>query len=897
MIRILAWIICLCFSSTLLANNIDIQLVQQSNLTSEPGKVNNFSIAIINNGTNPTQLLPKLDVPDGWKVITDNSVIRLKAGEKRIKLFSFIIPAKALAGDYVITYRLVNTQLLTDELTRDFDFKVKATNKIGVVALTAPNTVMAGAKLTGEFLVKNSSNQPQKIQLSSDNGKVIGETNITLAPFANQRIMVETTTFVETRKESRVSIDLNAAIKGIDFNRTGYLHTRLLPSYDYEEDDTRKLPGYASLNLLHRQFSDGRTGQGWQGELYLNGTIDEQKQKEVTLSLRGPNQQESTELTLYDEYYASYRTKDFAVTVGDNNYALSPLTEYSRNGRGIKGEGYFGTTTVGTFYVKPRFFSDLNGEIGAYVQNEFNPKSTIRFNYLHKIGTDLAANSSIMSIFGQFNPFKNTLVETELASNNSGEGAYIKVQSRFYKRFRFNGNLTYASSNFTGYFQNTLNYFGHLNYRLTNNIDVVTGVFQDDRNAALDTIFQAAPLIDRRHVGLRIKLGRKTQFQVNLRQSELEDRLPQKQFFRKENLVTGGVNYSGHHFNFGLIGAFGKSKNFLQTSETGAQDIARLFVDLGVKTDNFSFKLFGQYYSENNLQIVDQKQFLWGGSITGNIKKKTRIQLRYQNDFEIDEYYKNRNALDFFVTQQIKKNHQFIFNARQTIRRNTLAQKDLTLSAKYVYNFGIRLEEKPAKGNVYGHIQRKNNRSPKGVLVFLNGKTAVVDADGNFQFKNMKPGKYPVMLDPSTLDLHEILTDASLPMVEVLPDSDQEIQLELIQSGAIQGGIEFKKAAKASAQLMSLKSVGNLMLEITNGEETRRTFTDDSGQFKFGDLRPDTWQVKVLKSGIDKNLSLTQTNFTIKIEEGQQVTLPIIIQKKNRNIQFKKLIQLSDDDG
>lgn len=872
-------------------------MVQQANLTSEPGKVNNFSIALINHGTNATQLLPQLDVPEGWKVITDKSVIRLKAGEKHIKIFSFIIPAKALAGDYEISYRLTNVQQLKEEFSDHFIFTVNATNIISVVSLTAPTIVMAGHKLTGEFLVKNSSNQTQKIQLGSNNGKIVGETTISLAPFTSQKVLVQTNTFAETRKESRINIDLNAAIKGVAFNRTGYLPTKILPSIDYEEEDTRKLPGYASLNLLHRQFSDGRIGQAWQGELYLHGAIDEKKEKEITLSLRGPNQQETSELTLYDEYYATYRTKDFSVTLGDNNYALSPLTEFSRNGRGVKGEGYFGTATAGAFYVNPRFFSDLNGEIGAFVQNKFNAKSSIQFNYLHKISANLEGNSSIISLFGQFKPIKNTLIETELASNNSGEGAYVKIQSRFFKGLSFNGNFTYASPNFTGYFQNTLNFFAHLNYRLTKNVNVVAGIFQDDRNTALDSIFQAAPLIDRRHVGIRVKLSRSTQFQVNLRQNEIEDRLPQKQFFRKENLIAGGINHSSRLFDFGLIGEFGKSHNFLQTNETNAQNISRVFADIGVKISNVSFKLFGQYYNENNLQLSDQKQLLWGGSITGNIKKKTRMQLRYQNDFVVDEYYRNRNALDFFLIQSIKKKHQLILNARQTIRRNTLDQKDFTVSAKYVYNFGIRLEEKPATGNVYGHIQRKNGRPTKNILVFINGKTTVTDAEGNFQFKNMKPGKYPIMLDPATLDLHEILADSALPIVEVLPETNQEIQLELIQSGAVIGDIEFKKSTKSSAQLMSLKSVGNLMLEITNGEETRRTFTDDSGQFKFGDLRPGTWQIEVLKSHIDKNLSLVQTNFTIKIVEGQLVDVPIIVQKKKRNIQFKKLIQLSDDDG
>jgi len=896
MIRYWLLFISTVFTLPILGNNIEVILVQQSNLISAPGKVNNFSILLKNNGTNPTELNLQLDMPTDWKVISNQKSIKLDSKEKSVKILSFVVPTNALAGSYEITYRLINKAHQKEEATKKFTFQVDETNKLEVIPLNAPRTVIAGAKLTASFLVKNTSNQNQTILLSTEDAKIIGSPTIKLAAFTSHKLDVETTTSPDIRKEGRLSLQLTATLESSRLMRTGFLHTQLIPSIDYGADNTLKLPGFASINLLHRQYGDGRVGQGWQGELFLQGAIDKTDKKEITLSLRGPNQQDATELTLQDEYYASYQSEKIKTTIGDNNFALSTLTEFSRNGRGVEMEAYFGKATIGGFYVRPRFFSAVKAETGFFIENEFNKKALLRFNYLHKNQLGHQGTASIMSFSGVFNPLQNTLLEAEMAAGNSGESAYLNLQSTYFKRVRINGNLIYASPKFTGYFQNTFNFSGNVSYKLNKKIDLVAGIFQDKRNAALDTLLLAAPFSDRRHVGFRLKLGANTQFQFNLRQNEVEDQLPQKQFFQKERLLFLGINQNIRRFSFGLSSEYGVAHNFLQSIETDAQKVFRVYTDLGWKIGDFSLTAFGQYFNKNSWQITSQKQFLWGTAVSGVIKKNTRFEIRYQNDFEVATYYKNRNAFDLSIAQTIRKKSQLILNARQTIRRNTLNHKDFALSAKYVYNFGIRLEEKPKTGNIYGFLKRSNGKSTKGVIVYLNGRTAVTNSEGQFKFKSVPPGQYPLMIDPSTMDLHEILADNALPTIVVLPETDQEVHLKLIQSGAILGALEFKRT-QPRAQIISLEAVGSILLQISNGTETRRTFTDEKGQYQFGDLKPGEWKLEVLSKGLNKKYKIAKSTYTVRIEEGQKTNLPILIQDKKRNIQFKRLINLSDDDG
>ena len=828
----------------LMSNDIDIRLVNQSKLASEPGKVNNFLIAITNQGTKPAVLVPELSVPESWKVITDFRIIKLKPGQKTNKLISFIIPPKAVAGQYEIIYTLKDIHQVDKTNQGKFIFEVETTNKLEVIALEASSTAMAGKKIIGKFLVNNLSNQSQTIQLSTEKSIIIGGATIKLAPFSSRLIEVNTRTIAELRRESRWSFFLKAIIVGTEVSEIAFLHTQVIPTIDFQEDNRRKLPGFFSLNYLSREFSDGDKANGFQGELFLQGAIDKNEEKEITLSLRGPNQSDQSDLTLYDEYYATYKSHNLEVTIGDNNYSLSPLTEFSRNGRGMEASIDFEEVAIGAFYINPRFYPDLKRETGVYFQRKLNENNAVTFNYLIKEFSDIdKGTATLLSLSGRFAPMKNTTVEAEIASGNKGQAGYFNIRSKISNRLQFNTNIIYASPEFEGYFNNTLNIFGNLNYRLHKKVDVFAAVYRDDRNSALDTLLQTAPFTNRRQIGIRYKLDATSRFEITARQNEIEDRLPDKQFNRAEKLLTAQFNKDFYRFSFSLQSEYGQSRNFLQSTETDLQTVFRSYFDVNMKLGSFMLKGFGQYYNQSSLHLPEQKQLIWGVGIDGNIRSNTRFSLRYQNDFAIEEYYKNRNTFDFSFVQTIKKHHQIGLEVRQTLQRNTLGSKDKAVSLKYTWDFGIPLEKQAPKGYVYGQIERINDKPAKGIILFLNGKTAVTDENGKFRFKSMPLGKYPLLIDQSTLNLHEITKKETLPIVEILSETDQYVHLELVQSGTIHGAIEIKNNFPRT-RLISYKNISNLLIEIKNGKEIRRTFTDDKGKFSFKDLRPGNWKYR-----------------------------------------------------
>ena len=120
------------------------------------------------------------------------------------------------------------------------------------------------------------------------------------------------------------------------------------------------------------------------------------------------------------------------------------------------------------------------------------------------------------------------------------------------------------------------------------------------------------------------------------------------------------------------------------------------------------------------------------------------------------------------------------------------------MSIKYTWNFNIPLEKPTPKGSILGYIYRNGNEPAKGIPLYLNGKTAISDDNGQFKFKGLAPGIHPILVDKLKLELHELPLEESPIMVEVSPDLEQRIDIELVKTGAIIRGNFFEQTTACS---------------------------------------------------------------------------------------------------
>ena len=306
--------------------------------------------------------------------------------------------------------------------------------------------------------------------------------------------------------------------------------------------------------------------------------------------------------------------------------------------------------------------------------------------------------------------------------------------------------------------------------------------------------------------------------------------------------------------------------------------------------------MFGNYINKSSLLYEGQKQLIYGGGINTRITPLSHLSIRYQNSYALEEYYRNRNTFNLSFTQHFLQSHQLSFNFRQTLIRNTIENKNLFMSIKYKWNFNIPLEKRNPKGGILGYIYRNGNEPAKGIPLYLNGKTAISDDNGQFKFKGLNPGIYPVLVDKSKLDLHELPMEESPIMVAISPDLEQRINIELVKTGQLLGEISLTNP-KLAPLLINQISLNNYFVQVQKGREIRRTITNESGQFNFKDLRPGKWTLTILNPANNKNIVLEKTFFQIEIKGEEIAPVFVVAKKKQRKIRFKKIMNFSDDDG
>ncbi|HET6762984.1 MAG TPA: NEW3 domain-containing protein, partial [Longimicrobiaceae bacterium] len=111
--------------------------------------------------TAPVQVLPRVGLPAGWRLLTPEAEWSLAPGAAETRILSIVVPASTAAGAYTVSYA-AGTGGRDSVLVR-----VAARRRVDVSAGDAPRFAMAGAGYAAAFVVRNAGNAPQRVQLAA----------------------------------------------------------------------------------------------------------------------------------------------------------------------------------------------------------------------------------------------------------------------------------------------------------------------------------------------------------------------------------------------------------------------------------------------------------------------------------------------------------------------------------------------------------------------------------------------------------------------------------------------------------------------------------------------------------------------------------------------------------
>ncbi|GAB3420070.1 hypothetical protein GCM10027516_16180 [Niabella aquatica] len=862
-----------------------------------PGSISLISFKIENNS--PYNKL--YDIVASTSVSTITPVIKqnqlnIAARDTALYIVPIRIAPETLQGSYKIALHITDKDE-GSSFTKSSDIAVARLKKIALTAIESPEYVRAGKPISSSFQLKNNGNTTEHLILESNSNITDTEDSITLQPGASKIITVTKNTDPNLGKNEMFNLTLSAySISEPHKKWQAYSATHIISAKPLENDIYYRFPVSVSVSYVGMQ-NRGTYNGGFQGEIYGSGSLGQQNKDWLTFRAVSPNPVQLNAFTQYEEYFVDYKTQHLFIHLGDKTFSSSFLTEFARYGRGAEVRYKFKKTMLGGFYSRPRFFRDIKEEFNIFSTLLLNKGNEITAGYLYKIPeknithynlnpVDITGRAHLPYLKATFHPLKNIRLLTEISYSQTAKyrGAGYMLQSQAYLK-NLDANVSYikTSPGFAGYFNNTNMLNGSLRFSVSKKTDLMANYIQDAKNIQRDTLTLSAPYREYIQYGANYKYVKTGTVALLGGLQKYQDRLEPKQFDYKEDFVRISINQKVSIFHLNIEHQFGKTTNFL-TRFTGNSN----YYTANVSFEKFStsFNVYASLTQTSRYLLKNQKRIYYGARLFSRLSDKTSLSLFYQNNYQPEEYYNDRNLFEALFHQQILGRHEIDLSGRYTLARGETGKKDFILSLRYTLRLNVPVQKTATYTSLYGNISNQGVKKTEGVRLMLGNQLTVTDRLGNYIFKNVVPGDHILEIDRSTTDISDI-PNISLPATLHLTGKENTFNFGLTTAATIKGFIKLAETGKKNNTAPVKKKNNSIIIEASDNQQVYRKICPLSEFFDFTYLRPGSWTIKIYRNGLDKNYKIPTETFRFTLEPGETKIINIDVVKQQAEIKYQ----------
>jgi len=282
----------------------------------------------------------------------------------------------------------------------------------------------------------------------------------------------------------------------------------------------------------------------------------------------------------------------------------------------------------------------------------------------------------------------------------------------------------------------------------------------------------------------------------------------------------------------------------------------------------------------------------YGGAVKYN-SNMIRFQAKYQSNYLIEEFYKDRSILNAGITILPARNHEISALASYNLIKNTFDQKVFRFFIKYTYTLQMPVRRKKDIGSLEGQIINNGIPSVAGMVISFGGNSAITDEQGKFYIPVVKAGENYLFVNDSKAGLHAIPETPGPYKIMILPGETNVFQLTYTRSSSISGKIVIEEDEQTDGRnyITYNQKFENVILEVKKDEEVFRVISNEQGEFNFNDLRPGEWNVKIYKNGIPAGYELLTDQFTISLKASENRVIEVKVKKMARKVKFQQQFQ------
>ena len=863
-------------------------IFHKKQITTTPGEIINITFFVKNSTEKAKEINEEVILPAKWNIINHTNQAVIQPHSKIFSIYSIQVPANYGVGNYNIVVNILNSTTKKRITSSSFIIEVTEVEKIIIKQIQSPEHVTAGEIYTAKYFIQNQGNTTKKIFLEPRNCTIKENIEIKLDANESAFFTVEKQTSPDITDSQRDSYTVRA-YESSKLLESVFKSILVFPKKNAKKDPFFRFPITASVNYLATNQNE-KFAHSFQYQVAGKGSLDTGNKHKLRFLARGPSNIDLSYLGLYDQYYISYENKNLFMFVGEQSYSFTPLTEMSRFGAGVESRVTLNNgLSVGFLYVKPRYFQDIRNEYSAYSTFNFNKYNSVGVHFIQK-NTVTDKPVILTSVTSRIQPFKKTTLDLELSAgqiNNKWDNAIMANINSQFSIFQLSANYSNAGKYYPGYYNNSVFYNGNISAKVSEKISLGIYGRQDFANAQLDTFFVTAPYTKSIRTSVNYNIAERAYLMFYWRSFERKDRLSNNKFHYKTKSVSAELNHRVKKIDYMVLAEYGKTTNLLLEPGKNEQLTYRGATNISYRFNPYnSVKIFGSYSNVNSFVSDEQRNLTAGFAFNLRLWKNLFADFYYQNAYDIDYYYRNRNLLQFDLNYNFLRNHSLSFRSFYTIFKEQTEDPEFNVSLTYSYKFGIPVKRLIKSGEFSGRVTKSNDEPFAGLIIYIQNKSAITDSNGEFRFKSVQPGNYMVSIDRSKLEIDEVINIPSPVKVEIFENQTSTLNFKIIKGAKITGKFSFSKNNKNGAA-QPVPDFQHIIVELKNSFKAYRIIPDKYGNFSFPVLLPGEWTFRIIKSSIPTGFTIKKTVYNLNLEPGRQQELNIEISPKIKHIIFK----------
>lgn len=910
-ILFLSFLFILLLGKVALGSGIQVELIEPVDLTTPPGELLTFSYRVLNPTEEKVTLQGQADLPVDFSLLTPAPRFTLAPGQSMINLISFHVPGNTAAGEFLIKYLLKGEN---DEIKAEKANKLVVSPQMGldVSPRTVPPRVIAGDSYELLFSIRNVSNTDLRIShsIKDSHGFLLktNQENFILSPGETEILTVEVKTDQDLRQKiiHWLTLRVEGKTKGKKvIEESARSRVDILPRVSGIDDLYHRLPVSLAADFSYRG------DLGVQLKLAARGPIDLEGEKWVDLLIRPP----AVGITGEDfsrtspEYRFSYWNDNWRLDLGDHRFSLSPLTEHRFPGRGVEFTIEQEEHEIGGYFRTDRDWKDSGW--GFYVDYYFEDNWGLNLGFLDLAGK--LERDRMVTVGSQFSLDGRHNFELEYARNFSAPGAqaYSGDIDGNYEGLRYSLGYLRSDPGFPGRISDRETYNISLGYPLFPEF-FLQGAYEHRRiNLDFDPEKEA---LQRDQVELkgRLKLDN-TRFDLVYEQQWFRDLHPDPETQGQEFALQGTIRQT--FFDFSLRASYKRTWwEDLLIGEDGSYDNFRLWL-------NYRPTEGQTYRTDYSLKLNEGQIKHWGTlAVRFDLEENVRMDLDYTREYESGSIQQDSSSKDRF-TASIgvdfpEEQAEVSLRGRFIRRADKAGEFSVGLEYSQAVSFGLPMSRRPV-GRLAGQIfdaldPQKKGRG--GVIIKVDGFTAVSDEEGYFEFPDLEPGTYYLQVDRGSLKPEEVI-DKKMPLsFSIEAQEKKNIDLPIVAGSSISGqAMVYSPLRNNNNNNFNInnpegESNGNnsiilnqgvemgpdyglsgllLILRSSDNDETRIEFTDSEGNFRFTSLRPGQYELIVNSNGnLPRHHDIKEEKIVFQLEAGENKDIEIQILPLEREMEF-----------